>query len=163
MTAPAELPVLSKPPAWLAATCKTGFAASRRKMMIHRVDSMQCAVISGRVVYWAHWVCGGSALNAVIIADPEPLGGICRRCETAGWTVYHCYSAKGLLLYIGSTGNWSMRRINHERNTPWWPEVAEISRSKYPNEPTARAVEVMAIRSEGPLHNKEHARRQETA
>jgi len=137
------------------AVCKTGLAASRRKMMVHRVEWMKTAVIDGRLHYWAEWVCGGGSTEAVIIADPEPFGGVCQRCELMGWVTYHCFAADGALLYIGSTGDRYSRFKGHAKQSPWWPDVADIQLAEYPDETAARIAEALAINAEHPLYNKQ--------
>jgi len=152
-------------PSFTQAVCKTGLAASSRRMMVHRVESLRCYIRDGRAEFWAEWVCGGSTNRAVILteADVEPLGGICSRCETAGWFMYRCRDNNGLLLYIGSSGNLYLRFKNHARNTPWWPDVADIEKVPYPSEAEARAAERHAILAESPLHNKQPAGRARSA
>lgn len=156
---PAGRPLLRYRPA----VCKTGLAASRRRMMVHRVEWMKTAIIDGKLRCWAEWVCGGGSYDAVIIANPEPLGGVCPRCDMAGWFVYRCRNVAGVLLYIGSTGNKYLRFKNHARNSPWWPEVADIEEAEQPDEATARMTEALAITAERPIYNKQPDLRQPIA
>ena len=137
------------------AVCKTGLAASSRKMKVHRVEWMKTRIVDGRLRCWAQWVCGGSSIDAVVIADPEPFGGVCQRCELMGWFVYRCLAEGVRLLYIGSTGDRYMRFKGHARSSPWWPEVADIQVAEYPDETSARIAEALAINTEHPLHNKQ--------
>lgn len=119
---------------------------------------MEAYLIDGRMNYRVGWVCGGYASDALIIADPEPLGGVCERCEAVGWCVYRCFSADGQLLWIGSTVNLRQRILTHQSRSPWWGNVADVKKSPQPDELTARLVEAQAIRAEKPLRNKEHNR-----
>lgn len=137
------------------AVCKTGLAASSRKMKVHRVEWMKTRVINGRLCCWAQWVCGGDSIDAVVIADPEPFGGVCQRCALMGWFTYHCFTADRVLLYIGSTGDRYMRFKGHARQSPWWLEVADIQLTEYPDETAARVAEALAINAEHPVHNKQ--------
>lgn len=142
------------------ARCKTGLAIARHGQIVHRVAAMRSFIIDGRVQFAARWVCSAGphsgTLDAVLLADPEPLGGVCRRCDSIvlGCVVYRCYDADERLLYIGSTGNSYNRFTVHQRKTRWWPEVARIAMAKQPDIETARRVEALAILAEKPLRNR---------
>ena len=81
------------------------------------------------------------------------IGGLLRR--DVEHVVYRCHDADGALLYIGATNSWSQRKCHHRRETPWWPDVAAVTREPYPNRALALAAERAAIRAENPLHNVE--------
>lgn len=69
-------------------------------------------------------------------------------------TVYRCFGADGVLLYVGMTGNWKRRRAAHKRRAPFWSEVAYTVTVDHPSRRAAGLAEVEAIRNESPVHNK---------
>lgn len=144
---------------WQRATCKTGFAATRSRMIVHRVSKLYSTVADGQVWYCARWVCASNSYtprgDVVLISDPDAHGGICPRCDSlfAGWAVYRCYDADGRLLYIGSTGDRYTRLRGHEKRTPWWSRVARTETQDYPDEAAARSAEHTAIATESPPYN----------
>lgn len=143
---------------WLKrAYCKTGLAASRRFMIVHRVDRLHVALSKddSRLIYGASWLCPGSSTDVVLVADPEPFGGICPCCESAfiGLVVYRCYDADGQLLYVGCTSNLYMRSKGHEKKASWWSQVTRTETVPYPDLAQARFAEAQAIANENPLYN----------
>jgi len=133
---------------------------SRRGSPVHRVRRIQHVSWrdTGKTWYEATWECGGSSIRALIVENPEQFGGVCGRCEAllTSAIVYRCYSADGQLLYIGSCINWDARVGLHEKDSPWWPEVARVDKVPQPDINEARRVETAAIKAEAPLHNKVH-------
>ena len=71
--------------------------------------------------------------------------------------VYRFFDAGGRLLYIGATSSMASRISHHERNTPWWSEVARIETTAFPRRADAFAAERAAISAERPLHNARRA------
>jgi hypothetical protein len=67
--------------------------------------------------------------------------------------VYRYRDADEQLLYVGITVNPERRESEHEMRL-FWPLVASASEVWYPDTPTARAAETVAIRTERPLFNK---------
>lgn len=67
--------------------------------------------------------------------------------------VYRCFSALGVLLYIGRTQDISGRLRDHRRVQPWWPEVAHIDLAFYDDDREADREERRAILAENPRHN----------
>jgi hypothetical protein len=139
--------------------CKSGFGAARRAQIVHRVKLAEHITHPGGSYLHMKWLCGSESRDPFFVEDPEPLGGICERCDLIFLTdavVYRCWSAAERLLYIGSCARWSDRETQHEKQTPWWPEVARVDKEPYPNLGTAKAAERAAIKAEAPIHNKVH-------
>lgn len=67
--------------------------------------------------------------------------------------VYRCYDDGGRLLYVGITYNPPKRMEQHAAKSAWWPEVATVRNTVYPDMETALARERRAIFEESPLHN----------
>jgi hypothetical protein len=44
----------------------------------------------------------------------------------------------------------------HEKDSPWWPEVARVDKVSQPDIAAARRAEIAAIKAEAPVHNKVH-------
>jgi predicted GIY-YIG superfamily endonuclease len=140
-----------------AATCKTGFAAARHVMLVHRVEAVAAVIEDGRVQYAARWLCGNGTTDAVIVAEAAGHGGLCERCIRRSErfpALYRFFDADGRLLYIGATVDVSARREQHQASAPWWPEVSEMRVERYEDISAARAAEVRAIRTEHPTYNK---------
>ena len=57
------------------------------------------------------------------------------------------------LLYVGITSNPIERWRSHAQRKDWWCAVDRIAVEDHPNERSALAAEVMAIRTESPLYN----------
>lgn len=141
--------------------CKTKYAASRARKLIHRVTEVAAIVHGNRIRYAARWLCGDGSVDAILVADPDPYGGVCFRCagaEERGPLVYRLYDRRGSLLYIGSTINVFGRFQGHAGRTPWWSEVATYRLQRFETEEAARCAEALAIGSEDPKHNKIYRR-----
>lgn len=67
--------------------------------------------------------------------------------------LYRFYDEGGALLYVGITADLEQRRAAHERDKPWWPDVAEKTVEWHDTRLLALAAELEAIRSEAPRHN----------
>jgi len=70
-----------------------------------------------------------------------------------GACVYRAFSADGVLVYIGCTGNDLLRFEQHRASKDWWPSIANITVEHFPSRLEAMAAEAKAIREEGPLVN----------
>lgn len=66
--------------------------------------------------------------------------------------LYRFHDAAGTLLYVGVTVNPVMRWQQHKRK-PWWAQVASVSVEEHPYTNAALDAELVAIRTEAPLHN----------
>ena len=70
-------------------------------------------------------------------------------------TLYRCYDAADRLLYVGITGNLTVRLRAHSHRKPWWPDTARVASEqidvldRFDAEDQERAV----IVAERPLHN----------
>lgn len=132
------------------------FAAARRAQIVHRV---KYAGPDGSGLH-VRWLCGGESIDAFFIEDVA-IRDVCPSCNAIYFgetdsVVYRCWSVTPQLLYIGSTRDWEAREAYHAKWTSWWPEVARVEKAPQPDVRTARAVERIAIRAEGPLYNKQH-------
>lgn len=132
------------------------FAAERQAQVVHRV---KYSGPDGADIH-VRWLCGGESVDAFFVEDVA-ISDVCQRCNAIYFietdsVVYHCHSAGGQLLYIGSTRWWEEREALHVQRTPWWPEVARVEKTPQPDIRTARQAERVAIRAEGPLYNKQH-------
>ena len=132
---------------------KSGLGTTRRGGGLHRIEAVAAFCVEGRIRYGARWWCRNYSKNAVLVNDPDPFDGICAYCEDAGPSVYRCFGATGRLLYIGSTSQHLRRLTTHKTQSPWWPEVASTSRTRYPSIVEARIAERRAIKAELPLYN----------
>lgn len=140
---------------------KSGFAAARSRMVVHRVVAMAAVRDCDRIQFGARWVCGNGSVDAVAVADPDAYGGFCERCDevladrqTGLCVVYRCFDAAGQLLYVGSTSRGASTRLQfHEKNAAWWPAVADVQLESFDRIEAARAAESRAIRTEHPKHN----------
>jgi predicted GIY-YIG superfamily endonuclease len=67
--------------------------------------------------------------------------------------LYRMFDRTGNLLYVGITNNPIERWRTHAQRKEWWHSVIRIEVEDYPSQRTALAAEVVAIRTESPLHN----------
>lgn len=146
---------------WRPVRSKTGLAATRSRMMVHRTGLVEALVADDRIHYTAQWICAPAdnyhwRSGVVLVADPEPFGGICPRCESiyAGPTVYRCYNAADALLYVGSTADRRARIQGHSKKKPWWPEVTRVEYEDFADLTAARGAESQAIATESPRYNR---------
>jgi hypothetical protein len=70
--------------------------------------------------------------------------------------LYRWFDSKGRLLYVGMSLSLIVRQSGHKRSAPWFKQIASQTVEWYPDEPTAHAAEIAAIRSENPKYNKQH-------
>jgi hypothetical protein len=141
---------------------KSGFAASRRTMNVHRVSEMVARRDGATIRFATRWICGGGSVDAVPVADPDSGGARCSRCDErladllAGLiAVYRIYDHEGGLLYIGSTTNGVNTRLAGHKKAAWWPlmDPTRTRVDRFDNELQARAAELRAIRAEQPRFN----------
>ena len=71
--------------------------------------------------------------------------------------LYRLLAANGRLLYVGISGNPDFRWGQHSTSKTWWPEVADRKIEWFPTREEAAGAEIVAIKEERPLHNKQHA------
>lgn len=70
--------------------------------------------------------------------------------------LYRLRDKAGGLLYVGITDNPERRWKDHEKDKPWWPQVAARSIEWLPTRGLALTAEAKAIRAERPRHNLQH-------
>ena len=139
---------------------KVELGASRYSAKAHRIEAV-VAFLSGdgeRLKYRASWLCGGWSGDAMLLSNADAYGGdVCEKCQNgaAGIFVYRCFAGDGRLLYIGFTAQLGTRMAGHKRSSPWWPEVAKVTRQEFTSEPAALAAERLAIQSEHPAYNRQ--------
>jgi hypothetical protein len=141
------------------ARCKTGLTAARRGSLAHLDNGLAVMFAGDLVQMGGRFLCGDNSHDVVILTAPGSLDP-CPRCQDIadGPYVYRCFNAVADLLYIGSTVGLAGRIASHERETPWWPEVADVRDERFASLPEARAAERRAIRTENPLYNKRRMR-----
>lgn len=71
--------------------------------------------------------------------------------------LYRVYDAEGKLLYIGISQNPDVRFGQHSQTKDWWGEVAERKVEWLPTRAEATTAEKMAIQTENPYWNRNHA------
>jgi hypothetical protein len=139
--------------------CKTGLAAARHIMLPHTVVAAAGVVDGDRIRYAARWLCppGGGSTDAVVLADAESAGGLCRRCTISGLDdgpgVYRLFGHEGELLYVGSAARVQARIAQHEISKRWRGQLGGTSFTRYRTLAEAATAEVRAIRTEHPLLN----------
>ena len=70
--------------------------------------------------------------------------------------IYRLFAEDMTLLYVGMSGRWASRMHEHQATQPWWSEVRATIFEPHVNEPSARAAETQAIKTEHPKYNKTH-------
>lgn len=70
--------------------------------------------------------------------------------------LYRFFDEGDRLLYVGISSVGPGRWKEHEKNRPWWRDVAHATIEHYADRGIAMEAEQTAIRSEHPLHNKNH-------
>lgn len=68
--------------------------------------------------------------------------------------VYRCYNEAGALMYVGIADNLGQRLRRHDRDAPWWNDVASIRIERYEERADALAAERRTIRMAQPIYNK---------
>lgn len=77
--------------------------------------------------------------------------------------LYRHFDAQGRLLYVGISLSPLYRTSQHMDVAEWSFAIARIELQWHDDEDAARAAERVAIRSEGPLFNRQHARSSDEA
>lgn len=72
-----------------------------------------------------------------------------------GCFLYRAFDAQGQLLYVGIGQQWQARLKKHRSTAPWYWSIEDFSVHWYPDRPSARAAELRALSTEGPLWNKD--------
>lgn len=141
----------------MPARARTGLVAAKRGTLAHLDAGMAVVFEDGIARFGARFLCYGGSGNVVVLPDARAYGGICELCVDAasGPCVYHCRDVTGLLLYIGCAKRWLRRKDVHERQTPWWPDVADVQVTHYQTIFEAARIERQAIDAESPLYNKQ--------
>jgi len=140
------------------ARSKTGFAATARTGLVHRVKDMAAIRDGDRLRFAARWLCGSTCRDVAPVAAPENGTDVCVRCAEVALrpnVVYRLYGFDGSLLYIGSSKRGGIERPLGHRARSWWPLV-DTSRTlieHFEHELQARAFESAAIRAEQPEFN----------
>lgn len=70
--------------------------------------------------------------------------------------LYRHYDAKGILLYVGISKNFSARFSAHKMHSAWAPRSVRITVEIFPDRIAANIAELKAIEKEKPLYNKGH-------
>jgi hypothetical protein len=150
-----NVPYSHKDIAVAPATTKATFGIARRGSTAHRINGLAVAFIDGHARYGARWLCGSGSTDALLLDDADVQGEKCLRCEERLTpVVYRCFDSAGRLLYVGCTIERSMRMRFHERDTAWWPEVAEVRCEEFSDITAAHIAEARAIATEDPAYNK---------
>lgn len=69
--------------------------------------------------------------------------------------LYRLYDESDTLLYVGISINPPIRFREHGRRD-WWQNVVRSTLEWWPDQQSAEAAEITAIRTEHPLHNRRH-------
>jgi predicted GIY-YIG superfamily endonuclease len=72
--------------------------------------------------------------------------------------LYRFFDAEGALLYVGITNHLPQRLRDHDRNKPWFDNVANVRVEHFPDRKSVLDAEREAIRTEKPRHNIQHNR-----
>jgi len=79
-------------------------------------------------------------------------GQVARPIEPGETAVYRFFDSDGRLLYVGMS-NQPIRRWYSHTERPWWRCASMYEITWYDTGEDAAAAEMLAIRSENPLHN----------
>ena len=74
--------------------------------------------------------------------------------EERGACVYRFFDAEDRLLYVGCTVNLQKRKQEHDRDKPWFSDVARTETVHFPTWAAARQAEAQAIQEERPVYNR---------
>jgi hypothetical protein len=67
--------------------------------------------------------------------------------------LYRFFDANGRLLYVGISLHAAQRASDHRRDKDWWSDVARMDVEHQADRQTALKAELLAIRTEHPIHN----------
>lgn len=143
----------------LRARCKTGVVAAKTGAVAHFPAEFSARLDpNGSVRFRARFVCGNGTHNAIVLANAEDAPAMCAICEDTakGPRLYRCLNSDKRVIYIGSTAALLRRIRSHKTESPWWPEVAEVTDECFPTVFLARAAERLAIKAEMPLYNDQY-------
>lgn len=84
-----------------------------------------------------------------------------QRGSEVRYQVYRLWDASGGLLYVGQTIEGTKRLRAHEKEKPWWGDVASVTWQNCATKEEMDEVELRAIREENPRHNVAGRPRQE--
>lgn len=73
--------------------------------------------------------------------------------NTQSTTLYRCFDADDVLLYVGISIHPTKRLQQHHRDSAWWHQVAKVTFVHGQPRPAALAAEAEAIRTEHPRFN----------
>ena len=68
--------------------------------------------------------------------------------------LYRLYDSTEALLYVGVTGDPRRRFRQHERDKPWWPQVATRDIEWFPDKRSALDTERDTVRNDAPRYNQ---------
>lgn len=71
--------------------------------------------------------------------------------------MYRLYDQRDRLIYVGISGNPEIRFRQHAADKDWWPQVARHEIEWFNSRMGALAAEKAAIRTKGPLYNRDHS------
>ena len=138
--------------------CETGAVIGRssRSRMTHLAPVVLGFPEDDGLRLAAHYLCGGSSISVKVV--PRDAGELCGFCidTELGPGVYRCFNAAGVVIYIGATAHYLKRIKQHETESPWWPEVADVTVERYRSKPDAFTAERTAIYFGNPVHNVTH-------
>ena len=69
------------------------------------------------------------------------------------FSVYRCFNADGVLLYVGSTRDVDRRMVQHKSNSHWFDCVASTNHEHHKSQDEMLRAERAAIKAERPLYN----------
>jgi predicted GIY-YIG superfamily endonuclease len=72
-------------------------------------------------------------------------------------TLYRLWDKHNQLLYVGISSKWYERLHAHEKNQEWWEQVAQVTLQNYETREAVVEAEKIAIKTERPLHNRQHS------
>lgn len=72
-------------------------------------------------------------------------------------TLYRLWDRHNQLLYVGISSKWYERLHAHEKNQPWWDEVVTVTLENFQTREAVIDAEKIAIKTERPLHNRQHS------
>ena len=71
-------------------------------------------------------------------------------------SLYRHFDREDRLLYVGVSMSFLHRQVAHRRTKAWFDQIAKITVEHFPSRTEALAAERKAIKSEGPMYNRDH-------